>query len=208
MLFHEVVDLWVHFVDFSDLGSPSPGVFSKLQGFSSFSKVSPVFRWATSLFVADEALVVLHVLCSFFRREIDFVHIHGIRVLGGPGSSSVLNWQYVTVSPTSELSELYHISVKLSHFVQPLFPFLASLFLSIRESSGGHHDSELIGYSSLEGIYEDTVKINSTAHLSRFEGSGVFIKVSVKHVHVEGIDSLMGLVLDVLWDEGFFKAIT
>ena len=158
--------------------------------------------------MADEALVVLHVLCSFFRREIDLVHVHGIRVLGGPGGSSVLSWQYVTVSPTSELSELYHISVKLSHFVQPLFPFPASLFLSIRESSGCHHDSELIGYSSLEGIYEDAVKIDSAARLSWFEGSGIFIKVSVKHVHVEGINSLAGLVLDVLWDEGFFKGIT
>ena len=44
MLFHEVVDPWVHFVNFSGLGSPSPGVFSKLWGFSSFSRVSPVFR--------------------------------------------------------------------------------------------------------------------------------------------------------------------
>ena len=126
----------------------------------------------------------------------------------GWAGSSVLSWQYITVSPTSELSESYHISVKLSHFVQPLFPFPASLFLSIRESGDSHHDSKSIGYSSLEGIYEDAVKIDSTAHLSQFEGSGVFVKVSVKHVHVEGIDSLVCLVLDVLWDEGFFKGIT
>ena len=90
-------------------------------------------------------------------------------------------------------------------FVEPLFPLPASLFLTVREDSGSHHDGELLGYSSLEGIHEDTIVINSTACLSQFKGSGVLIEVSIELVHAEGINSLVGSVLDVLQDEGHFK---
>ena len=100
MLFHEVVDPRVSFVNFPGLSSPPPGgVFSLLQGLSSFSKVSLVFRQVTSLLVADEALVVLYVLHSFSWREIYFFHLHGIRVPGRLGGSSVLSrWCYIFFS--------------------------------------------------------------------------------------------------------------
>ena len=161
-----------------------------------------------SLLVANEAFVVLHMLRSFTRREIDFVHIHGIGVPGWLSGPSNLSWWDEAVSPSSEFPESYHISVKLPCFVKPLFPFPASLLLSVWENCDSHHDSELIGHPSLKGVYEDAIKINSAACLGQFKGGGVFIKVSVKLVHVEGIDSLVGLVLDVLWDEGFFKGVT
>ena len=94
--------------------------------------------------MADEAFAVLHVLCSFTRREIDSVHVHGIRVTGRSGGSSILGQQNITVSPTSECPKLYHILVELPCLVEPLFPFPANLFLSIRESCSSHHDSKLI----------------------------------------------------------------
>ena len=154
--------------------------------------------------MADEALVVPHILHSFTGREIDFIHVHCIRIsrLGGSGVSG---WWDVTVSSSLEFPKLYHISVKLSCLVKPLFPFPSSLFLSIWEGSGGHHDSELVGYSSLEGIHEDAVIIDSAVCLGQFEGSGVFIKVSIKLVHMEGIDGLVDSLLDVFQKEGFFK---
>ena len=94
----------------------------------------------TSLLVADETFAVPHVLCSFTGREIDFVNIHGVRVSGGSGGSSILSQWDIAISPTSEFPESYHLPVELSSFVKPLFPFPTSLFLSIRESCGSHHD--------------------------------------------------------------------
>ena len=73
--------------------------------------------------------------------------------------------------------------VELSCLVKPLFPLPTSLFLSIREGSSSHHDSELLGYSSLEGAYQDTIVIDSAAHLGQFEGSGILVKVSIELVH-------------------------
>ena len=101
----------------------------------------------TSLFVIDEALSVSNVLCLFTRREIDLVYVHGIRVrLGGSPSQ----WD-IAVSSSSEFPESYHISVEFPSFVKPLLPLPISL--SIREGGGSHHDSKLLGYSSLEGVY-------------------------------------------------------
>ena len=42
--------------------------------------------------------------------------------------------------------------------------------------------------------------------LGQFESSGVLIEVPVELVHAKGIDSLVGLVFDILQDEGFFKS--
>ena len=100
-----------------------------------------------SLLVANEALSVPNVLSSFSRGEIDLVYIHSIGVRSR-GSSSQGD---VAVSSPSEFPESYHISVEFPSFVKPLFPFPAGL--SIRKGGGGHHDSELVGYSPLEGIY-------------------------------------------------------
>ena len=36
-------------------------------------------------FVANEAFVVLHMFCSFYRGEPDGIDVHGIRVLCCPG---------------------------------------------------------------------------------------------------------------------------
>ena len=142
-----------------------------------------MFGQVASLLVTDEALVVPHVLHSFSGREIDLVNIHGVGVPRGLGIPCLLG-QWNTAAPsTSELSESYHISVELSCFVKPLFPSPASLFLSFREGSGVHHDSKLVGYPLLEGIHQDAIKVDPTAHLSQSEGSGVFVKVTIELVH-------------------------
>ena len=144
VLFHEVANLWVYSLDFPSFRGPSPGgTFSLWQGFpfSLSSRVSLMFGQVTSFLVADEALAVPHVLRSFTGREIDFVYIHGIRISGRSGVSGALSWQDVTISSASEFPELYHVPVELSHLIKPLFPFPTSLFLSIREGCGSHHDS-------------------------------------------------------------------
>ena len=152
MLSHEVADPRVSF-DFPHglRGLPPREVFSLRWGpsSSSFPWVSPVLKRVTSLLVADEAFVVPHVLRFFTGGEIDLVHIHcvGIGVSG-----SVSRWD-VAISSSSEFPELYHISVTLSHLVEPLFLSPASPFLAIREGGSSHHDGELLGYSLLEGIY-------------------------------------------------------
>ena len=112
-----------------------------------------------SLLVENEALLVSDVLSSFSRGEIDFVYIHSIRIgSGGPTSR-----QDVAISSSSEFPESYHISVEFPSLVKPLLPLPTGLF--IREGSGSHHYSELLGYSSLEGIYQDAVVVDSATHL-------------------------------------------
>ena len=101
----------------------------------------------TSFLVADEAFAVPDMFRLIARGEIDFVYIHGVWV-NLCGSAS---WGNIAVSSPSKSSESYHISIELSGLVQPLFPFPS--FLSIWESGSGHHDSELLGYSSLKGIH-------------------------------------------------------
>ena len=88
-----------------------------------------------SLLVTDEAFAVLHVLCSFSGREIDLVNVHGIGISERSGISCQLGQWDVAVSSTSELSESYYVSVKLSCFVKPLFPFPASFLLSFWKGS-------------------------------------------------------------------------
>ena len=118
-----------------------------------------MFGRVASLLVADEALSVPNVLHSFTGREIDLVNVHGIgirvRVL-----VSRLN---IAVPSSLEFPELYHVAVELSCFVQPLFQFPTSL--SIWEGGGSHHDSELLGYSSLESVYEDAIVVDSAVCL-------------------------------------------
>ena len=155
--------------------------------------------------MADEAFAVSHVLHSFTGREIDLVDIHGIRISGGLSSSSVLSQWDITISPTSEFPELYHVLVKLSCLVELLFLFPTSLFLSVWEGGSSHHDSELLGYSSLEGVHEHAVIIYPAVHLGQFECGGVLVEVSIELVHTEGIDSLSGSIFDILQDKGFFK---
>ena len=100
-----------------------------------------------SLLVADEALSVLNVFCPFCQRKVDLVYVHSIRIwLRGSAHQ-----QDVAVSSSLELSESYHISVEFPCFIKPQFPLPTSL--PIGEGGGGHHDGELLGNSSLEGIY-------------------------------------------------------
>ena len=164
-----------------------------------------MFGRVASLLVADEALSVPHVLRPFTRREIDFIHIHGIGVPGWSGGLRCLGQWDITVSPTPEFPESYHISVELSCLVEPLFPFPTGLCLSLREGGGGHHDSKLVGHSLLEGVHKDAVKVDSTVCSSQLEGGGILVEIPIKHVHVEGVDSLVGSVFGILWDEGIFK---
>ena len=156
MLSHKFCDLWVS-LDFSGgFCGLSPGEAISLRwgsSSSSFPWISSVFGQVASLLVGDEALLVSNVLSSFTRRVIDFIHVHSIGV-GARGSAS---WWNVAVSPSLEFPKLYHVVVELSSFFKPLFPLPASLVLPVRGSGGGHHNGELLGYSSLEGIYQDAV---------------------------------------------------
>ena len=146
--FHEVGNFWVGLDFSSGFHSLSPGgVVPRGPPLSSFSRVPSVFGQVASLLVADEALLVSDVLRSFTRGEIDLVYVHGIWVRSG---DLVCGWD-VAVPSSSEFSESYHVSVKFSSLVKPLFPFPTSL--SIREGGGSHHDGKLLGYSSLEGIH-------------------------------------------------------
>ena len=148
MEFHEVGNLRVSFDLSSSFHGLSPGgMVSWGSPFSSFSRVSLVFGQVASLLVADEALSVPDVLCPSTRREIDLVYVHSIGIRSR-GSASRRD---VAVSSSSEFPESYHISVEFPSFVKPLFPPPTSL--SIRKGSSSHHDSKLLGYSSLEGIY-------------------------------------------------------
>ena len=166
-----------------------------------FSRDILVLGQMASLFVANEAFAVPDVLHSFTRREIDLVNVHCVRIRVR-GSAS---WQNITVSSSSEFPESYHVMIELSCLVKPLLPLPTRLFLSVWESSSGHHDSKLLDYSSLEGIYEDAVIIDSAACLSQFKGNGVLIEVSVELVHAEGIDGLASSVFEVLWDKDLFE---
>ena len=148
MEFHEVGNLWVGF-DLSGgfRGPPSGGMVSWGSPLSSFPRISSVFGLVASLFVADEALSVSDVFCPLTRGEIYLIYVHcvGIRSRGS------MSWRDVAVSPSSEFPESYHILVEFSGLIKLLFPFPTGL--SIREGCGSHHDSELVGYSSLEGIH-------------------------------------------------------
>ena len=206
VLLHEVVDPWISF-NFPSF-SISPGWSCSLWGFSSSLGVSLVFGRVAPHLVADEAFVVPHMLSSFTGREIDLVCIHGIRVSGWSSGSVQLGQWDKAVSPASELPESYYISIKFSCFVEPLFPFPTCLFLSFREGSGSHHDSKLVGYSSLKGVYQNAVEVDPTACLSQFKGGGILVEVTVELVHAEGIDSLDGSIFNILWDEGFLKGVT
>ena len=146
--FHEVSNLWVGFdLSSSFRGLPPGGMVSRGSLFSSFSRVSSMCEQMTSLLVADEAFSISDVLRPFTRREIDFVYVHSIGIRSR-GSASRRN---VAVPSSSEFPKLYHISVEFPSLVKPLFP--PPISLSIREGGSSHHDSKLLGYSSLEGIY-------------------------------------------------------
>ena len=205
MLSHEVINLWVGFDLSGGLHGLSPGEMVSLRQETSFSSlpwISSVFGQVASLLVADKALAVSDMLHFFTGREIDLVHVHGI----GIWVRGSVSWRNITVSSSSEFPELYYVLVGLSCLVKPLLPLPAGPFLPIREGSSGHHDSELLGNPSLEGVHEDAVIVNSTAHLGQFKGSGVFIEVSIELVHAEGVDDLAGSVFDILQDEGLFKS--
>ena len=179
MFLHEVVDPWVCF-NFLGLCLSPGGLDSLWWRFFSSSRVPPMLGQMATLSVADEAFVVPHMLCSLLRGKVDLVNVHGVGV-----PSNILGWLghgNITVSSTSELPESYHISVKLSCLIKPLFPFPGGL--SVRRSHSSHHDSELVGYPSLEGIHHDAVIIHSTACLSQSKGCGVFIKIATELVHV------------------------
>ena len=91
--------------------------------------------------MADEVFVVSHMLCSFTGGKVDFVNVHGIRISGRLGSLGVSSRGDVAIPSPLEFPQSYHVSVELSSFVEPLFPFPTCLFLSVGESYGRHHDS-------------------------------------------------------------------
>ena len=156
VLFHEICDLRVWFDLPSGLHGFPPGEAVSLGGSSSFSFpwISLVFGQVASLLVADETLAVPDLLSSFTRREIDLVNIHSVWIRARGSASQ----QDIAVSSSSEFPESYHISIELPCLVKPLFPLPTSL--SIRKGHGGHHDSELLGYSPLESV---TVEETSTS---------------------------------------------
>ena len=148
MEFHEASYLWVGLDFFGGFRGPLPGgMVSRWFSFSSSPWISSVLGRVASLLVADEALLVSDMFCPIARGEIDFVYFHSIGIC----LRILASRQNVTVSSSSEFPESYYIPVELPGFVQPLFPFPSSL--SIREGGSSHHDSKLLGYSSLEGIH-------------------------------------------------------
>ena len=147
MQFHEVCNFWVRFDLSCNLRSLSPGVVCRGSSLSSFSGVPSVFGRVTSLLMPNEAFSVPNMLCFFIWGKVDLVYVHSVRIQSGGSVSR----QDVAISSSLELSELYHVSVEFPHLVKPLFPFPTSL--SIGEGSSSHHDSKLLGYSSLEGVY-------------------------------------------------------
>ena len=112
---------------------------------SSLSWVSFMFGRVTPFLVADETLVVPHVFSLLTGGEVDPVDVHGIWVR----VCSLSGQRDVVVASSSEPSESYHILVKLSCLIEPLFPFPAQLLLSLGQSGGSHHDGKLLGYSLL-----------------------------------------------------------
>ena len=146
--FHEVCNFRVGFDLSSSFRGLSPGgMISRGSPFSSFSRVSLVFGRVASLFVADKALSVPDVLSLFTRREIDLVYVHSIGIRSRDSASR----RDIAVSSSSEFPESYHVSVEFPSLVKPLFP--PPISLSIRKGGSSHHDSELLGYSSLEGVH-------------------------------------------------------
>ena len=201
VLLHEVSDLQVGSHLSSSFSSfPPGGVISQGSPLSSFPRVSSVFGRVTSLLVADEALSVPDVLSSFTRRKVNLVYIHSI----GIRTRGLASRRDVAVSSSSEFPESYYISVEFPSLIKPLFPPPTSL--SIGEDGGSHHDSKLLGYSPLEGVYQDAIIIDSAVCLGQFKGSGVLIKVSIELIHAEGIDGLAGSVFKILQDKGFFES--
>ena len=138
--------------------------------------------------MTDESLLVPDVLSSFIWRKVDLVYIHSI----GIRSRGLVSQQDVAVSSSPQFPKSYYIPIEFPGLIKPLFPFPISL--SIREDGSSHHDSELLGYSSLKGVYQDAVIVDPAACLGQFKGSGVLVEVSIELIHAEGIDSLAGLV--------------
>ena len=146
--FHEVGNFWLG-LDFSGsfhILCPG-GMASQRSPFSPLPRVSSVFGQVTPFLVTDEALLVPNVRRPFTRGEIDLVYVHCIGIQSR-GSASRGN---VAVSPSSEFPKSYHVSVEFPSFVEPLFPLPISL--SVWKGSGSHHDGQLLGYPSLEGIH-------------------------------------------------------
>ena len=145
--FHEIGDFWVGFDFPSDFCSFLPGVVSRGSPSSFFSRVSPVFGQMASLLVADEAFSVSDMLRSFTRGEIDLVYVHCV----GIWLRSSASRGNVAVSSSSKFPESYYVLIEFSSLVEPLLPFPTSL--SVWEGGGSHHDGQLLGYPSLEGIH-------------------------------------------------------
>ena len=151
--------------------------------------------------MANEALVVLHMFCSLSRRVVDLVYIHGVWI-SMVVSHPWLGLLDVAVSSSSEPFQSYHILIELPGFIKPLLPFPSGLLLTHREGNCGHHDSQLVGDSSLEGVDQDVVGFDTTTHLGQVEGSGELVRITTELVHSEGVQLLVCPVCKVLWYEG------
>ena len=64
--------------------------------------------------MADEALSVPDVLCSFIWRKVDFVYIHGI---GIQSRGSVSQWD-VAVSSFSEFPKSHYVPIEFPSFIK------------------------------------------------------------------------------------------
>ena len=68
-------------------------------------------------FMADEAFVVLHMFCSFYRGEPDGVDIHGIRVLHCPGEKRP------DAASSSEGGDSFLLSMELACLPNPFVQY-------------------------------------------------------------------------------------
>ena len=143
-----------------------------------------MFPGSTSRLVTWETPIFLHVVPSFIRGEAYSVNVHCIQIWeqlllpeGSPFLRGILGDDVIIPSPN--FPELYDVPVKFSHLVKPLFPSPSSFFLAQWKVSGGHHYGQLVGDSSLKGVYQNTVQVNSAMCLGQSKGRGVLVRVSV-----------------------------
>jgi len=84
----------------------------------------------TTDFVANEALIVMHVLRSLSRGELDGIHVHSVRVAMGVGGrqGSISSRGYVVVASRPQLFQSLGHVIKLTNFRQPVLVRLGLVF--------------------------------------------------------------------------------
>ena len=128
-----------------------------------------------SRFMTCETFIFLHMVSSFIRGETYPVNVHCIQIRDWflLPEESPFQWRTPgddVVIPPSDFSKSYDIPVEFPCLIKPLFPPPSSLFLAQGKSGSSHHYSQLVGDSSLKGVYQDAVQVNSATCLGKSKG--------------------------------------